>query len=125
MVQKSREVESIEIASKIAFDSALKNATTSDEDCSYCHKIWTEHNMHSFRDFLVWYSNLDVKPFLKAIEKQSNVYGQKGTDMLESVIFLPRLAIRCLFEDDTKYVAHATSQKYKKKTSPGLFRLIR
>ena len=61
--------------------------------------------MHSFKDFLVWYNKPDVKPFLEAIEKLGDVYYQKEIDMLKSVISLPGLAIRWLFEDDTK---HAT-----------------
>ena len=68
------------------FDSSLKHTTISEEDYLYCQKVWTEHNMHSFRDFLIWYNNSDVKPFLEAIEKQSNVYCQKGMDMLKCAI---------------------------------------
>ena len=38
--------------------------------------------MKTMRDFLVWYNNLDVIPFLEAISKQTVFYQQRGIDML-------------------------------------------
>ena len=48
--------------------------------------------MRIFRDFLVWYNNLDVKPIREAIGKQSQIYRDKGIDMLKSAISLSGLA---------------------------------
>ena len=51
------------------------------------------------RDFLVWYNNLDVEPFVQAVEKQKAVYRQRGIDMLKEAISLPGLAVRWMFKD--------------------------
>ena len=96
---------------KSAFDSKLKDTKMSDTDYAYCRSVWTELSMSSFRDFLRWYNNLDVRPFLEAIDKQSSVYRDKGIDMLKSAISLPGLAIRWLFADENKETLHAWMHK--------------
>ena len=53
--------------------------------------------MRTFKDFLVWYNNLDMEPFLEAIERQSRIHQTRGINMLKSAISLPGLAIRWLF----------------------------
>ena len=55
--------------------------------------------MKTFKDFLVWYNNLDVVPFIQALERQSAIYQGKGIDMLKDAISLPGLAIRWMFVD--------------------------
>jgi G:T-mismatch repair DNA endonuclease (very short patch repair protein) len=55
--------------------------------------------MSTFKDFLVWYNNLDVVPFVEAIQRQSAVYREKGIDMLKDAISLPGLAIRWMFNE--------------------------
>ena len=55
---------------KEAFHSELKNEDISDQNYAYCEQIWRDHDMKTFRDFLIWYNNRDVVPFLEAIEKQ-------------------------------------------------------
>ena len=54
-----------------AFHSTLSNTDITIEQYEYCQSVWDANNMTSFRDFLVWYNNLDVVPFLEAIEKMS------------------------------------------------------
>ena len=41
--------------------------------------------MRTMRDFLVWYNNCDVKPFLEAIEAQVNIYRSKKIDCSKQV----------------------------------------
>ena len=53
--------------------------------------------MTTFKDFLIWYNNLDVEPFLQASEKQTMIFKSKGIDMLKSAISLPGLAVRWMF----------------------------
>ena len=48
-------------------------------------------------DLLVWYNNLDVKPFLLALDSQSEIYKEKGIDMLTRAISLPGLAVLWMF----------------------------
>ena len=80
-----------------SFFSSLRNEHISDVDYKTCQQAWKEHNMKTMKDFLIWYNNLDVVPFLSALEKQVNIFSQKGIDMLKSAISLPGLATRWLF----------------------------
>ena len=57
-----------------AFYSRLKNEGISDEDYALCQVAWRDNGMKTMRDFLVWYNNRDVIPFLQAIDKQFAFY---------------------------------------------------
>ena len=52
-----------------AFYSSLKNANITEQEYEYCQQVWEENNMQTFEDFLVWYNNVDVVPFIEAVEK--------------------------------------------------------
>ena len=52
------------------FYSRLKNEDISDDDYARCHAVWRDNRMKTMRDFLMWYNNRDVEPFLEAIDKQ-------------------------------------------------------
>lgn len=52
-----------------AFYSSLSNSNISEEDYPYCQQVWSDNNMETFRDFLIWYNNLNVQPFCDALEK--------------------------------------------------------
>ena len=54
---------------KEAFFSRLKNEGISDEDYVSCQEAWHDNGMTTLRDFLVWYNNRDVVPFLQAVER--------------------------------------------------------
>lgn len=60
-----------------AFYSSLKNANITEQEYEYCQQVWEENNMQTFEDFLVWYNNLEVVPFIEAVEKWINS-GEKG-----------------------------------------------
>ena len=70
-----------------AFYSRLKGSNISEEDYSWCQRVWKENQMETLNDFLCWYNNLDVKPFLEAIEKQTAVYESKGIDIVSLANF--------------------------------------
>lgn len=55
----------------------------SEEDYAVCLRAWAEKGLQTLRDFLVWYNNLDVVPFLEALEKMSQLWHQHGIDMLK------------------------------------------
>ena len=59
-----------------SFYSRLKNEGISDEDYALCQAAWCDNGMKTMRDFLVWYNNRDVVPFLQAIHKQFAFYQQ-------------------------------------------------
>ena len=80
-----------------AFYSSLKGESLPESDYELCQRAWSDNNMSSMRDFLIWYNNLDVKPMLEAVAKQCAIYKTKGIDMLKDAISLPGLAIRWMF----------------------------
>lgn len=53
--------------------------------------------MQTFQDFLIWYTNLDVKPFCDALEKMCAFWEEKNIDMLPQGIFIPGVILAYLF----------------------------
>lgn len=53
--------------------------------------------MQTFQDFLIWYNNLDVKPFCDALEKMCAFWEEKNIDMLPQGIFIPGVILAYLF----------------------------
>ena len=82
-----------------AFYSKLKKGNITETEYQELQTIWTKHDMKTMRDFLIWYNNQDVKPFLTAIEKMSNYYASCQLDLLKDAISLPGLAMQDLFSD--------------------------
>ena len=53
--------------------------------------------MQSFRDFLIWYNNLDVQPFCDALKKMNEFWRNKNIDMLRQGISIPGVTLTYLF----------------------------
>ena len=69
-----------------AFYSQFKNENISEEQYKFCQKVWKEKGLRTGRDFLVWYNNFDVVPFLDAVDKMANFYLERGMDMFKCAI---------------------------------------
>ena len=82
-----------------AFYSRLKNEHISDADYALCQVVWHDNQMKTMRDFLVWYNNRDVIPFLQAIDKQFAFYQQHNIDMFKDGISVTGLTLLYLFKD--------------------------
>ena len=54
--------------------------------------------MKTFKDYLVYYNNLDCGPFVEAVEKLQKYYFDRNIDMFKVSISLPGLARQMLFE---------------------------
>ena len=80
-----------------AFFSSLTNTNISTEEYQYCQKVWSSNNMQTFQDFLIWYNNLDVKPFCDALEKMCAFWKEKNIDMLRQGISIPGITLIYLF----------------------------
>ena len=90
-----------------AFYSRLKNEGISDEDCARCQEAWRSNGMTTLHDYLIFYNNRDVVPFLDAIDKQFAFYRQQNIDMFKDGISVPGLSLLHLFNDllnDTYFV---------------------
>ena len=64
--------------------------------------------MKTLREYLVWYNNRDVTPFLEAIDKQFTFYRHRDIDMFKDGISVPGLSLLYMFNDlspDTHFVA--------------------
>ena len=82
-----------------AFFSRLKNEGISDTDDALCQEAWRSDQMTTMRDFLVFYNNRDVVPFLEAIDQQFAFYQQQNIDMFKDGISVPGLTLLYLFND--------------------------
>jgi G:T-mismatch repair DNA endonuclease (very short patch repair protein) len=74
--------------------------------------------MNTVRDLLVWYNNLDVVPFLEALERQCAVYRRKGIDMLKDALSLPGLSTAWLFA--TVNESRSLRDVYEQRLTDGL-----
>ena len=66
--------------------------------------VWNNNNMKTFKDFLEWYNNLDVIPFVEAIEKMKVFYKNKKLDLFRDGVSLPGLV--------SKYLINSTKDKF-------------
>ena len=82
-----------------AFYSRLKNEGISDTDYAACQAVWRDNGMETLREYLIWYNNRDVTPFLDAIAKQAGFYKQHNIDMFKDGTSVPGLSLLHLFND--------------------------
>jgi hypothetical protein len=54
--------------------------------------------MKTFKDFLEWYNNLDVLPFIEAVEKMKDFYKLKRLDIFKDGVSLPGLVLKYLIK---------------------------
>ena len=59
------------------------------KEYDYCHRIFKERGMQTFGDWLEYYNNLDVAPFLEALQKMKEFYTALGIDILKDAVSLP------------------------------------
>ena len=82
-----------------AFFSRLKNEGISNDDYARCQAVWRDNGMETLREYLIWYNNRDVTPFLDAISKQFAFYRNRDIDMFKDGISVPGLSLLHLFND--------------------------
>jgi hypothetical protein len=62
-------VNNTELPAHKLFFNKLRNKNIADEEYKVCLNAWKDNNITTFEDFLEWYNNLDVLPFIEAVEK--------------------------------------------------------
>ena len=87
------------LPTQTALFSRLKNEGISDTDYAACQAVWCDKQMTTMRDYLIWYNNRDVTPFLEAISKQFAFYRDRDIDMFKDGISVPDLSLLHLFND--------------------------
>ncbi len=80
-----------------AFYSSLKGCNVSVEDYDYACNVWSQLKMQTFQDYLKWYNNMDVAPFVEAVEKQRLFYAEHNLDLFKDGISVPGLTLKFLF----------------------------
>ena len=96
-----------------AFYSQLKSEEISDADYARCQAVWHDNQMTTMRDYLIWYNNLDVTPFLEAISKQFTFYRDRRIDMFKDGISVPGLSLlRRRSSASTRYVLSADTMTF-------------
>ena len=104
-----------------ALYSSLKNQNITNEEYRYCQQVWEDKEMSTFKDFLVWYNNLDVVPFLEAVEKMSQFWQERKIDMFKDGVSVLGLTLKYLFS----YLAPQTYFSPCDKANSDLYHLIR
>jgi hypothetical protein len=64
--------------------------------------------MKTLKDYLIWYNNLDVVPFIKAIKKQRELFKRFDLDMFCDGVSLPGLSEKGYVQDSR---AHFPEQR--------------
>jgi len=59
------------------------------EEWETCTRYFHENGMKTFGDWLRHYNNLDVGPFIEALEKMKAFYGERGIDICKDAVSLP------------------------------------
>lgn len=69
----------------------------SEEDYQFCVDIWQKQNMTCLRNFLEWYNNQDVGPFVQAVRKLLVFYFERNIDISKVAMSVPGIAWTMLF----------------------------
>ena len=70
---------------------------------SHILKVWRENSMNTFADFLKYYNEKDVTPFMEAIDNHYNWYVEKhGLDLFKSNLSLPGHAEQIMIKSATQ-----------------------
>ena len=87
---------------------------TGEENYSDLQSLWKKKNFQSMRDFLIYYNNLDVIPFVEAVTKMITMYKEKNIDLFKNCVTVPSAARRLLFssvDNDIQFAIISEKQK--------------
>ena len=77
----------------------MRDQNITDKDYAECVKVWKDNNMKTLREFLVFYNNKDVGPFIQALDTQTKFYKEHlKLDMLKNGKSIPGLTMRYLYK---------------------------
>lgn len=82
---------------KSAFWSELRQQGITDDEYEEAKRTWVREGCQTMRDYLVWYNNRDVVPFIDAAQKMVDYWRNLGIDPFKgNAISLPGLALNFL-----------------------------
>jgi hypothetical protein len=71
---------------------------TIERNYNWLKQVWNKQNMKTFKDFLIWYNNLDVGPFISALSNLTQFYFKWGIDIFKESISIPGIARKMIFQ---------------------------
>ena len=75
--------------------SQLKNEfALKPKEYEECKRVFQERGMQTFGDWLEYYNNLDVNPFLETLEKMKAFYTKIGVDIFKDAVSLPGVSMQ-------------------------------
>ncbi|GMF15433.1 unnamed protein product [Phytophthora lilii] len=86
------------IPPRSAFDSKLRGTSITKDDYKRVKFVWEYYEMKSIKDLLIWYNNLDVIPFIKAIKAQRELFKPFDLDMFADGVSLPGLSEKVMYQ---------------------------
>ena len=86
--------ESQEFYSRLSNDNPIKT----ESEYQALLTIWRDEHMETFKDYLIYYNNLDTAPFAIALQNFIDIYKNEGIDIFKDYITLPGVARRMLYE---------------------------
>ena len=97
-----------------AWYSQLKGSyVLSPKEYADCQRIFQERGMKTFGNWLEYYNNLDVAPFLEALQKMKEFYTTLGVDIFKDAVSLPGIS--------QQYILHKTLKGRKGYKPPELY----
>ncbi|KAG2875890.1 hypothetical protein PC115_g23780 [Phytophthora cactorum] len=81
-----------------AFDSKLRGTSIGCDDYERVKFVWEYYDIKSIKDLLIWYNNLDVVPFIKAIKAQRELFKRFDLDMFTDGVSLPGLSEKVMYQ---------------------------
>ncbi|KAG2871044.1 hypothetical protein PC114_g27105 [Phytophthora cactorum] len=88
----------IKVPPQSAFDSKLRGTSITGDDYERVKFVWEYYDMKSIKDLLIWYNNLDVVPFIKAIKAQRELFKRFDLDMFADGVSLPGLSEKVMYQ---------------------------
>ena len=82
---------------KILGSSAIPKSSI-DDKYKQLLEIWTINNMKTFRDFLKYYSELDIGPFVQGIAAFKKYFLHKNVDVFKDNVSVPGIARQNLYK---------------------------
>ena len=91
-----------------------KPPKTGFENYAELKHMWTRNNWTSVREFLIFYNNCDVAPFVEALSRMLIIYADKKIDLFKDCVTVPSAARHLIFnsvDNDVKFALCDECQK--------------
>ncbi|KAJ8516141.1 hypothetical protein ON010_g18482 [Phytophthora cinnamomi] len=91
----------------------LRGTSISDDDYKRVQFVWEHYGMTTIKDLLIWYNNLDVVAFIKAIKAQRELFKGFDLDMFTDGVSLPGLSEKVMHQTYFNNLQHPSKKPSK------------